>query len=152
MKMLLKQVYLQGIISSVMNLNCIRNTFLSLLSLLIIFYPLKIDALSHDWIAVPKSQFGEQLWDKNSVQKNKNGSLRVFSKFIPKNTSEITQDILYTMDINCLENSFRDVAVGAKEFNEFKNKDSEWEGPNGDKLILGVIDQVCTFVRNQYVA
>ena len=128
-----------------MNLNCIRNTCLSLLSLLIIFYPLKIDALSHDWVAVPKSQFGEQLWDKNSVQKNKNGSLRVFSKFIPKSTTEITQDILYTMDINCSEKSFRDVAVGAKEFNEFKNKDSEWKDPNGDKLILGVIDQVCTF-------
>ena len=131
-----------------MNLNCIRNTCLSLFSFLIIFYPLKIDALSHDWVAVPKSQFGEQLWDKNSVQKNKNGSLRVFSKFIPKSSTEITQDILYTMDINCLENSFRDVAVGAKEFNEFKNKDSEWKGPNGDKLILGVIDQVCTFGEN----
>ena len=131
-----------------MNLNCIRNTCLSLFSFLIIFYPLKIDALSHDWVAVPKSQFGEQLWDKNSVQKNKNGSLRVFSRFIPKSSTEITQDILYTMDINCLENSFRDVAVGAKEFNEFKNKDSEWKDPNGDKLILGVIDQVCTFSRN----
>ena len=131
-----------------MNLNFIRNTCLSLLSLLIIFHPLKTDALSHDWVAVPKSQFGEQLWDKNSVHKNKNGSLRVFSKFIPKSTTEITQDILYTMDINCLENSFRDVAVGAKEFNEFKNKDSEWKDPNGDKLILGVIDQVCTFGRN----
>ena len=131
-----------------MNLNCIRNTFLTLLSLLIIFYPLKIDALSHDWVAVPKSQFGEQLWDKNSVQKNKNGSLRVFSKFIPRSSTEITQDILYTMDINCLEKSFRDVAVGAKEFNEYKNKDSEWKDPNGDKLILGVIDQVCTFGKN----
>ena len=128
-----------------MNLNCIRNTFLSLLSLLIIFYPLKIDALSHDWVAVPKSQFGEQLWDKNSVQKNKNGSLRVFSKFIPKSTTKITQDILYTMDINCSEKSFRDVAVGAKEFNEFKNQNSELKDPNGDKLILGIIYQACTF-------
>ncbi len=131
-----------------MNLNCIRNTCLSLLSLLIISYPLKIDALSHDWVAVPKSQFGEQLWDKNSVQKNKDGSLRVFSKFIPKSTTKITQDILYTMDINCSENSFRDVAIGAKEFNEFKNKDSEWKDPNEDKLILRVIDQVCTFGKN----
>lgn len=104
--------------------------------------------MSHDWVAVPKSQFGEQLWDKNSVQKNNNGSLRVFSKFIPISTTEITQDILYTMDINCSEKSFKDVAVGAREFNEFKNKDSEWKDPNGDKLILGVIDQVCTFGKN----
>ena len=123
----------------------IKNIYLNCLALLIIFYPLKTDALSHDCVAVPKSQYGEQLWDTNSVQKNQDGSIRVFSKFIPKNTTQITQDILYTMDIDCSENSFRDVAVGAKEFNEFKNKDSEWKDPNGDKLIMGVIDQVCTF-------
>ena len=127
----------------------IKNIYLNCLALLIIFYPLKTDALSHDWVAVPKSQYGEQLWDKNSVQKNQDGSIRVFSKFIPKNTTQITQDILYTMDIDCSENSFRDVAVGAKEFNEFKNKDSEWKDPNGDKLIMGVIEQVCTFQKNE---
>ena len=131
-----------------MNFNTIRNISLNCLALLILFYPLKIDALSHDWVAVPSSQYGKQLWDKNSVHKNQNGSLRVFSKFIPKSSTEITQDILYTMDINCSEKSFRDVAIGAKEFNEFKNKDSEWKDPNGDKLILGVIDQVCTFGEN----
>ncbi len=128
-----------------MNLTIIRNIFLSCLAMLALIYPLPIDALSHDWIAVPKTQDGEQLWDQNSVQKNRDGSFRVFSKFIPTSTTEITQDILYTMDINCLENSFRDVAVGAKEFNEFQNQDLEWHDPNGDKLILSVIDQVCLF-------
>ena len=130
-----------------MKLNMIKNIYHTCLVFLIIFFPLNTNALANDWVSVPKSQFGEQLWDKNSVQKNLDGSLRVFSKFIPKNSSEITQDILYTMDINCLENSFRDVALGAKEFNEFKNKDLEWKNPNGDKLILGVIDQVCTFAN-----
>ena len=128
-----------------MSLRFLKNICLSCLALLIIFYPLKTDALSHDWVAVPKSQFGEQLWDKNSVQKNQDGSIRVFSKFLPKSTTEITTNILYTMDIDCSKNSFRDVAVGAKEFDEFKNKDSGWKDPNGDKLILRVIDQVCTF-------
>ncbi len=128
-----------------MNLNTIKSTCLICLTLLIIFYPQKMDALSHEWIAVPKSQYGEQLWDKNSVKKNKDGFIRVLSKFVPKRTTDITQEILYTMDINCLEQSFRDVAVGAIEFNEFKNKEKEWKEPNGDKLILGVINQVCTF-------
>ena len=128
-----------------MSLKFLKNICLSCLALLIIFYPLKTDALSHDWVSVPKSQFGEQLWDKNSIQKNQDGSIRVFSKFLPKSTTEITTDILYTMDVDCSKNSFRDVAVGAKEFDEFKNKDSELEDPNGDKLILGVIDQVCSF-------
>ena len=125
----------------------IKSICIQCFALLIILYPPKIDALTHDWIAVPKSQYGVQLWDKNSVQTNQEGFIRVLSKFVPTTATEITQDILYTMDINCSENSFRDVAVGAKEFNEFKNQDSEWKNPNGDKLILGVIDQVCTFVN-----
>ena len=131
-----------------MKINLITTICLSFLALFITFAPLKaISALSHDWVAVPTSQFGEQLWDKNSVDKKQDGSIRVFSKFIPKSSTEITKDILYTMDINCLDNSFRDVAVGAKEFNEFKNKKSEWTDPNGDKLILDVIDQVCSFAN-----
>ncbi len=111
------------------------------------FLPLNINALSHDWVAVPKSQDGEQLWDKNSVHKNQDGSIIVLSKFTPKSNTEITQEILYTMNINCSENLFRDVAVGAKVFNEFKNKDSEWKDPNGDKLIISVIDQACTYSK-----
>ncbi len=130
-----------------MDLKTIKSICLCCLALLIIFYPLKIDALSHEWIAVPKSQYGEQLWDKKSVQKNQDGFIRVLSKFIPRSTTEITQDILYTMDVNCSEKSFRDVAVGTKEFNEFENEDSAWKDPNGDKLILGVIDQVCAFIN-----
>ena len=131
-----------------MSLKFLKNICLSCLALLIIFYPLKTDALSHDWVSVPKSQYGEQFWDKSSVQKKQDGSIRVPSKFLPKSTTEITTDILYTMDIDCSKNFFRDVAVGAKEFNEFKNKDSGWKDPNGDKLILGVIDQVCTFGKS----
>ena len=128
-----------------MSLKAITFICLSCLALLFIFYPPRIDALSHEWVAVQKSQFGEQLWDKNSIQNNQDGSLRVFSKFIPKSTTDITQDILYTMDINCAQNSFRDVAVGAKEFNEGKNNDLEWKDPNGDKLIMDVIDQLSAF-------
>ena len=112
-------------VSYPMNLNTIKSICFSCLALLIIVYPSKIDALSHEWVAVPKSPYGEQLWDKNSIQKNQDGSIRVFSKFIPKSITAITQDILYTMDINCSENSFRDIAVGEKAFNEFKNQDSE---------------------------
>ena len=130
-----------------MILKTIKSICLIYLALLIIFYPSKIDALSHEWVAVPKSQYGEQLWDRNSVQTNQDGSTRVLSKFVPKSSTDITQDILYTMDINCSEKSFRDIAVGANEFNEFENKDSEWKEPNGDKLIFGVIDEVCAFIN-----
>ena len=130
-----------------MTLKKIKNIYFGFLALLIFFYPPEINALSDDWVAVPESQYGEQLWDKSSVEKNEDGSIRVLSKFIPKTTNAITQDILYTMDINCSQKSFRDIAVGAKEFNEFENKNSKWKDPNGDKLILSVIDQVCTYIN-----
>ena len=51
------------------------------------------------------------------------------------------------MDIDCAENSFRDVAIDAKKLNEFKNKDSAWKHPNGDKLISGLIEQVCSICK-----
>ena len=101
-------------------------------------------ALSHEWVGVPKSEYGEQLWDKKSIKRNEDGSVRILSKFIPKTKSEITQDILYTMDINCFEKSFRDVDVFTDEGNSRLNNLADWQDPNGDKLILGVIGQVCS--------
>ena len=100
-------------------------------------------ALSHDWLEVPKSEYGQQLWDRKSVKRNEDGSVRILSKFIPKTKSEITRDILYTMDINCFEKSFRDVDVSLDEVNSNFNDLADWQDPNGDKLILGVIGQVC---------
>ena len=101
------------------------------------------DALLHQWVGVPKSKYGEQLWDRQSITRNDDGSVRVLSKFIPKTKSEITKDILYTMDINCFEKSFRDVHVSTDEANSNFNNFAAWQDPNGDKLILGIIGQVC---------
>jgi len=103
----------------------------------------KSDALLHEWISVPSSEYGEQLWDTKSIKRNEDGSVRVLSKFIPKTKSEITQDILYTMDINCFEKSFRDVDVSIDEESSNLNNLASWQDPNGDSLILGVIGQVC---------
>ncbi len=103
----------------------------------------KSEALSHDWVGVPKSEFGEQLWDRKSIKRNSDGSVRVLSKFIPKTKSEITKDIFYTMDINCFEKSFKDVEVATDEINGRLNNFAEWQDPNEDPLILGVIGQVC---------
>jgi len=109
----------------------------------ILFLPLQSNAIDHDWVSVPASKFGKQLWDATTIHKNEDGSIRVLSKFIPKIKNDITKDILYTMDINCSQKTFRDVSVGAKDFDEFENPEAKWKYPNGDKLILGVIDQVC---------
>ena len=47
------------------------------------------------------------------------------------------------MDINCFEKSFRDVDVSIDEANSNFNDLANWQDPNEDKLILGVIGQVC---------
>jgi len=120
------------------NIVCICITLFSIL-----FLPLLSNAMDHDWVSVPASKFGMQVWDAKSMHKNADGSLRVLSKFIPKIKNDITKDILYTMDINCSQKTFRDVGVGAKDFDEFENLEAKWKYPNGDKLILGVISQVC---------
>ncbi len=122
-----------------------RNIFNLVLSI-IVFFCISIkksEALLHEWVEVPKSEYGEQLWDRKSIKRNEDGSVRVLSKFIPKTKSEITKDILYTMDINCFEKSFRDVDVSIDEANSNFNDLANWQDPNGDKLILGVIGQVC---------
>ena len=123
----------------------LRNIICLVLSIIVLFgiSIKKSDALPHEWVGVPKSEYGEQLWDRQSIERNKDGSVRVLSKFIPKTKSEITKDILYTMDINCFEKSFRDVDVSISEVNSNFNDLADWQDPNGDKLILGVISQVC---------
>jgi len=109
----------------------------------VLFFPLQTIAIDHDWVSVPASKFGKQLWDAKTMHKNEDGTIRVLSKFIPKIKNDITKDILYTMDINCSQKTFRDVGVGAKDFDEFENLEAKWKYPNGDKLILGVIGEVC---------
>ena len=123
----------------------IRNSIGLVLSIVVsLFISIKqSNALPHEWVGVPKSEYGEQLWDRQSIKRNEDGSVRVLSKFIPKTKSEITKDILYTMDINCFEKSFRDVDVFTDEKNSRLNKLADWQDPNGDELILGVIGQVC---------
>jgi len=127
------------------NLIFIRNSFGLVLSIIVsLSISLKqSNALPHEWVGGPKCEYGEQLWDSQSIKRNEDGSVRVLSKFIPKTRSEITKDILYTMDINCFEKSFRDVDVSSDELDSNLNDYADWQDPNGDELILGVISQVC---------
>ena len=122
----------------------------SLVISMIFFFCISIKqsvALSHEWVEVPISEYGEQLWDRKSIKRNEDGSVRVSSKFIPNDKSEITQDILYTMDINCFEKTFRDVEVFTDEGNRGLINSTDWKDPNGDQLILGVIGQVCRVTK-----
>tara|TARA_B100000902_G_scaffold245401_1_gene232368 strand:+ start:543 stop:962 length:420 start_codon:yes stop_codon:yes gene_type:complete len=136
-------VYFKNKVSSIL----FRNSVCLVISIIFSFCVSikQSDALPHEWVGVPESEYGEQLWDKQSLKRNEDGSVRVLSKFIPKTKSEITKDILYTMDINCFEKSFKDVDVAIDEVNSNFNNLADWQDPNGDELILGVIGQVCRF-------
>ena len=128
-------------VNSIFIRNCIGLVLAIIVSMC--FSITQSNAFPHEWVGVPKSEYGEQLWDKQSIKRNEDGSVRVLSKYIPKTKSEITKDILYTMDINCFEKLFRDVDVSTDEVNSNFNDIADWQDPNGDKLILGVIGQVC---------
>jgi hypothetical protein len=126
------------------NLSEIFRNVLSFLFFVIIFLSNHVDhafAKNNDWIEGATSKFGEQLLDKKSIKRNEDGSIRVLSKFIPKTKDELIEDILYTMDINCFEKSFRDIDIATSPVNSL----AEWRDPNGDELIIGVINQVCNF-------
>ena len=124
-----------------------RNIICLVLSMIVFFFISLKESISlpKEWVGVPETEYGEQLWDKQSIKRNKDGSVRVLSKFIPKTKSEITKDILYTMDINCFEKSFRDVDVSTYEVKSNFTDLGDWQDPNGDPLILGVIGQVCNY-------
>ena len=134
-------VYSKNKVSFIFIRNCIGLVLAIIVS--ICFSTTQSNALPHEWVGVPKSEYGEQLWDRQSIKRNEDGSVRVLSKYIPKTKSEITKDILYTMDINCFEKSFRDVDISIDEVNSNFNDLADWQDPNGDQLILGVISQVC---------
>ena len=140
-------IYKKTIIKIIKSL--MKKFYISILIVIFLFFQditsSKVDAITYDWSEVPSSEYGSQVWDKLSFQRNNDGSIRVLSKFIPKTKNDITNDILYTMDINCAEKTFRDVALGQDKFNEFKNPNTDWKEPDGDFLILGVIDQVCNY-------
>ena len=105
-------------------------------------------ALNHNWIKVPESKYGKQLWDKKSISDNNDGSLRVLSKYIPKIQNENIEEIVYIMDIDCKNNTYRDIAVGLNEIVEPYIEKKEWRDPNGDNLILGVINDVCFYKKS----
>ena len=56
-----------------------RNFINLALSIIVFFFILikKSEALPHEWVGVPKSEYGEQLWDRQSIKRNEDGSVTV---------------------------------------------------------------------------
>ena len=86
-----------------------------------------------NWIEVSKTSAGIQYLDRDSIYIRGKGIIELSTKYlrIDTNTSKEIEDNIYLMQINCLNNKFKDISVNGK-----KNLTAKWEDPNGDKLLM----------------
>ena len=112
-----------------------------LLILIILFNKTNIVyAADINWIEVSKTDVGIQYLDRDSIYIRGKGKIELTTKYlkIDSNTSQKIEENIYTMEINCLTNKFKDISVNGK-----KNLTAKWEDPNGDKLLDDVITDGC---------
>ena len=94
----------------------------------------------NNWIEVSKTTEGIQYLDMDSFNIKLKNEIEITTKYskIDPNTSEILENNVYVMRINCMNNLFKDISVNGKN-----NFSAKWEAPNGDKLIDDVISDSC---------
>ena len=99
---------------------------------------------SHEWIEVSKTSDGIQYLDVSSLNIKRESVIEITTKYskLDADTSEIIENNIYVMRINCINNKFKDISVNGK--NHFFAK---WEYPNGDKLLDDVITDSCNNVQ-----
>ena len=97
-----------------------------------------------NWIEVSKTPSGLQYVDKDHIDIKEKGIIELTTKYtkFDSNTSKEIEENIYTMQINCLTNKFKDISVNSK-----KILTAKWEGPNGDKLLDDVISNSCENVK-----
>ena len=121
----------------------ISDSFLNLLVIILILFFININmvyASINNWIEVSKTTEGIQYWDRNSLIIKGKGMIEITTKYlnaVNKNRGLFEENI-YTMEINCLANKYKDVSVNGES-----NLRAKWEDPKGDKLINDVITESC---------
>ena len=137
--MLKKNFKNQHIISPMINL-------ILIISLIITFMGTNSAyAASEDWIEVKPTKEGRQLWNKNSLSKEEKEIINISTKYLKlkKNTPNILEENIYLMKIDCLTNSYKDIAT-----NGSVNIDPKWQDTKGDTLINEVILDSCQSIKN----
>ena len=112
-----------------------------LLILIILFNKTNmVHAANINWIEVSKTPVGIQYLNRDSIDIKGKGIIELNTKYIKidSNTSKKIEENIYTMEINCLTNKFKDISVNGK-----KNLTAKWENSNGDKLLDDVITDSC---------
>ncbi len=93
-----------------------------------------------DWIELQSTNEGEQWIKKDSLQRLSPTKLSIVSRYRPNQSlNEKNKEIEYTMEIDCLNNLYRDKSV-----NNIKQLSNDWQSPLGDKLINATILKACS--------
>ena len=93
-----------------------------------------------NWVEVSRTIGGRQYWDSDSLINKEKGVIEISTKYLKpdlKNKGGFEENI-YTMEINCLNNKYKDISVNGNN-----NFSAKWEDPNEDKLINDVITESC---------
>ena len=91
-------------------------------------------------IQASKTNEGIHYWDIGSLINKSNGLIEVKTKYFNKDVEnqEIIEENIYTMEINCINNKYKDISVNGKI-----NLSAKWDAPNGDKIINDLISESC---------
>ena len=119
------------------------NYFINLIVTILIIFTIKPNITygsNNNWIEVSKTKGGVQYWDSNSLINKDKGIIEITTKYLRIDVKGIEKndENIYTMEINCLANKYKDISVNGKD-----NVSAKWEDPNGDKLLNDVISDSC---------
>ena len=125
------------------NIRLNLNNILSPLILILIIFFTRINILfagNINWVEVSKTNVGIQYLDRDSIYTKGRGIVELTTKYLKVNSndSKKIEENIYTMEINCVTNKFKDITINGK-----KNLTAKWLDPNGDKLIDDVISYSC---------
>ena len=117
--------------------------FLNLIVTVLIIFSINTNmvyGINKNWIEVSRTKLGRQYLDSESLINKEKGVIEISTKYLKpdlKNKGGFEENI-YTMEINCLNNKYKDISVNGKI-----NLSAKWEAPNEDKLINDLISESC---------
>ena len=117
--------------------------FLNLIVTVLIMFSINTNmvyGINKNWIEVSRTKLGRQYLDSESLINKEKGVIEISTKYLKIDTKDsgVFEENIYTMEINCITNKYKDISVNGNN-----NLIAKWEDPNGDKLINDVITESC---------
>ena len=117
--------------------------FLNLIVTVLIIFSINTNmvyGINKNWIEVSRTKLGRQYLDSESLINKEKGVIEISTKYLKIDTKDsgVFEENIYTMEINCITNKYKDISVNGNN-----NLIAKWEDPNGDKLINDVITESC---------